>query len=445
MQGVEHIYEVIQRYFSDSVIVVLAVVALLFLLNKAEKKYRVYAVILGVVEIFLFSDFTYEVIADLGESETFYRFLWMVPITILSAYLVLEIWGGLKERMQKILYLGICVLVFWLCGNMSLSGWTDIPENVYQLPDEQIEAAKIIKRHQRKWRPKFWDDGTLSYGIREYDGAMIVTLDISIYMDYIIKGEVINEKGSEIQKLLYLYEIDSLGARKENITTQKLFENAGAKKIGETDSSYLYRFEWRSMEREWAELEAYYNEAILNINEEYIVTEELEEPCEFLYLTDMYIDIENSGHSNVNGVPAADQFAAWIQMANDYGVDGVLLGANMLDNYTEANMAYLKEQLSKLEMAYIWVEEAEESIMEIGGVTICSVDNREENSVEEKNATVLLTYNPIKSVGKENVVELVLAGNASVFEKSLLGEDTLQYVGMPAYEGNATLFTIKGE
>lgn len=449
MTNVEYIYQVIQRYFSDSAVVVLAILALLFLLKRTEKIYKWYAICLGIIMLLLFNDFTYGIVKKIGESETYYRFLWMIPITLLAAYLVIEIWGGLSGKLQKAGYVVVLCVFLFLNNTTSFGAWINLPENVYQISDEQIQAAKIIRANQRKWRAKFWDDGTISNGLREYDGTIMLTLDTTEYMDDIINNKEINVSGSTIQLMLLEYQIDSIAVKKDYIKAQKVFEGAGCKKIGETQSSYLYRFEWRNVESRRSTLENYYNDTITEINEEHIQVNELETAYELLFLTDMYLDVNNIES-------AEEQLSAWIQMANEYDVDAVLLGANMLTVYSEDEVFYVKEQLEQLEMSYLWVEDGSDTFLDLGDVTICAINNRDSsvdemmiknrlNSMDADDKKMLLTFSPIETEMEEGLVEGVFSGNGSTYNKCLISDTTLQYVGIPANGGRATLITIYGE
>lgn len=57
---------------------------------------------------------------------------------------------------------------------------------------------------------------------------------------------------------------------------------------------------------------------------------------------------------NAEGISAAEQFADWIDYANEQGVDAVLLGGDIIDYPTEGCLAYLEEQLGRLEMPYLY-------------------------------------------------------------------------------------------
>ena len=451
MVNAKNILEILQRYFTDTAVVAMAAIAILFLLKDAEKKYRYYVVILAVSMVLLFNDIVYQIILRFGEADTFYRFLWIIPITILCGYLGTEIWYRLTGKTQKILYAMILLVLIFTSSRHDISNWGKRYENIYQIPDEQIEAAEIIVAHQRFWRPTLWDDGTLSDGIREYDGTIMLELDTAGYMDKMITGRVINDKGSTVREILVEKTIDTLGIRKERVLAQKLFESGGAFLIGETKSSYLYRFEWRDVVKRQEMLQTYYNEAITYINEEYITIGTQEEAVELLYLSDMHIDIatSDSDYENANGVSASEQFIQWIKMANAYDVDAVLLGANMLDNDSEENRRFFEAQLATLNMPYVWIEDERHTILDMGSFKVCAIEGRDDisdDSLQEK-PIILLTGEPFEVNESDRhlpeTVVSVLSGGTQEFCKNVLQEGIVQYTADASYIGEGTLVVVQ--
>ncbi len=149
---------------------------------------------------------------------------------------------------------------------------------------------------------------------------------------------------------------------------------------------------------------------------------------EFLFLTDLHLavktkedlgplgnaDVRIAGFSNPQGTVSAKQLPQWISYANQEQVDAVLMGGDMLDYYSDANAVYLKEQMDRLTMPYLftlgnhdlfspWEEAvpAESALYELckGGNTafqileyedfvICAIDN-ESYQVNEASLAVM--------------------------------------------------------
>lgn len=105
------------------------------------------------------------------------------------------------------------------------------------------------------------------------------------------------------------------------------------------------------------------------IIEEEIVIEGLSGEYEFLYLTDTHMIVSDKADSqqvkenaearynefrSSEGVPSAEQFDEWMAYANEEELDGVLLGGDIIDYPSEANIQHMKNNLDTLEMPYIY-------------------------------------------------------------------------------------------
>ena len=101
---------------------------------------------------------------------------------------------------------------------------------------------------------------------------------------------------------------------------------------------------------------------------EEIVIPGIEEEYDFLFLTDLHLAIKTreevgpygsaderiAAFANAKGTVSAKQLPQWIAYANDKQFDAVLMGGDMIDYYSEANEAYLQEQMEGLEMPYLF-------------------------------------------------------------------------------------------
>lgn len=107
-----------------------------------------------------------------------------------------------------------------------------------------------------------------------------------------------------------------------------------------------------------------------HIREETLCLEGLEREYTLLFLTDTHVivrqedvpqqeaDNEASRYpafQNEEGVPSEKQFPEWIRYANEMQVDAVLLGGDIIDTPSEANLKWLEEQLSGLNMPWLYV------------------------------------------------------------------------------------------
>ncbi len=107
-----------------------------------------------------------------------------------------------------------------------------------------------------------------------------------------------------------------------------------------------------------------------HITEETVRLKGIEGEYTLLFLTDTHAIVQSQGASeqeaaneearyptffNEEGVPSAEQFPEWVRYANENGVDAVLLGGDIIDTPSEANLRWLEEQLGQLDMPYLYV------------------------------------------------------------------------------------------
>uniref|UniRef100_UPI0040563567 metallophosphoesterase family protein n=1 Tax=Acetatifactor sp. TaxID=1872090 RepID=UPI0040563567 len=105
------------------------------------------------------------------------------------------------------------------------------------------------------------------------------------------------------------------------------------------------------------------------IMEEEIVIHGLKGEYEVLFLTDTHMIVKGEGDSqqiqdnalsryetfrNNAGVPSAEQFGFWMEYANTEELDGVLLGGDIIDYPSEANLMHMKTNLETLQMPYLY-------------------------------------------------------------------------------------------
>lgn len=106
-----------------------------------------------------------------------------------------------------------------------------------------------------------------------------------------------------------------------------------------------------------------------HVREEYLVIEGLEKEYELLFLTDTHVIVqseEDDAQVTANadgrypifmdaaGVSSAEQFPYWMEYANERDVDAVLFGGDIIDYPSSSNIEFLKDNLSVLEMPYMY-------------------------------------------------------------------------------------------
>jgi len=103
-----------------------------------------------------------------------------------------------------------------------------------------------------------------------------------------------------------------------------------------------------------------------HIAEETVYIEGMEGEYTLLFLTDTHVIIPSMEvtqseterfqlFTNEEGICSSDQFPEWIRYANELKVDAVLLGGDIIDTPSAANLEWLQAQLAGLDMPYLYV------------------------------------------------------------------------------------------
>lgn len=107
----------------------------------------------------------------------------------------------------------------------------------------------------------------------------------------------------------------------------------------------------------------------INILEETVFLESVQKEYELLFITDTHVVVRDKHEEetvaayaeerypqfqNGEGIDSKTQFEAYIRYANEREADGVLFGGDIIDSPSDANLAWLAEQLELLQMPYLY-------------------------------------------------------------------------------------------
>lgn len=148
----------------------LTALCFLYLLIRKQVKWKSF---FGLYACFLilivFNPFViWRVVAALGLDDEYYRFLWLIPVTVLPAYtgtvLVME-----RKRMGTgVICFAAVILTIFFCGNTIFARPFTLIENIYKIPDEVIEICEIIRADSPEEEPCVAADFDLDVLINQY-------------------------------------------------------------------------------------------------------------------------------------------------------------------------------------------------------------------------------------------------------------------------------------
>ncbi|MBR1931363.1 MAG: hypothetical protein IJ833_07845 [Lachnospiraceae bacterium] len=139
----------------------------------------------------------------------------------------------------------------------------------------------------------------------------------------------------------------------------------------------------------------------------------------FLYLSDLHLIVESDqvaeseaetvhgrvGWSSYDGISAADSWKQWVDYLNKEDTEGVLLGADMVDFASEANVSCLKAGLDELEHPFMYVRADHDTApFYLDGVT--NEDSKGyQDTITPNDEVMLWEYEEFLIVGWNNSTE----------------------------------------
>ena len=222
----------------------------------------------------------------------------------------------------------------------------------------------------------------------------------------------------------------------------------------------------RNKENDFSEKENDFNEIVLESkefpdiqisHEEEVVIPGIEGEYEFLILADLHLALNTRGDagvygdaeerinyfSNAKGTPSAEHLPQWVDYANQRGVDAVLMDGDIIDYYSDEIAAYLCENVSELEVPYLftlgnhelfspWSEAIPEDSMiydlfqngnttfqmlDFGEFVICAIDN---NSYQVDPASLAAMKEAIAANPDKPMILLAHVPFYTEYDKELL-------------------------
>lgn len=165
-------FSVWQNISGSGMLTGLYVCALLFLFFWERETYK--RILLIYLPAFwmgvLFLPITYRVVAEVIDEELYYRFFWMLPMTLVIAYTVVQVYHLYGGRYKKSAAIG-CVLVLMLCGDFVYNNWRYTrAQNLYHVPQEVVDLCDVMHTEGREVMALFPME--LMQYVRQYDSTI---------------------------------------------------------------------------------------------------------------------------------------------------------------------------------------------------------------------------------------------------------------------------------
>lgn len=239
------ILEIFQGFTGSGFLTILYVLTLIYLWT-SEKNPTIRAIFVygaSVIQVLFFIPLFYYGYQILDEG-TYYRILWILPMTVTIAYAAVKILG--RYPIGSIV---VGVAMVMVCGQyVYTNDYVSVAENAYHIPQEAIEVCDVImpKEEEERITGVFPDE--LIHFVRQYSSRIQMAYGRDylapdwIYGDHPLR-KVMNQEEIRISELVRLATEQKcqyiiLEKNKELIGD---FERANVFKIGETTNYDIYR------------------------------------------------------------------------------------------------------------------------------------------------------------------------------------------------------------
>ena len=172
-----------QNISGSGMLLALYVCAVIFLFFTEKETYkRILLVYLPAFWIgVLLLPITYKVIAEVIDAEVYYRFFWMLPVTLVIAYTSVQVYHLYQGKYRALLAIGL-VMVIMLSGDFVYNNWRySKAENEYHVPQEVVELCDLMHVDGREVLALFPEE--LMQYVRQYDSTICLPYGRNVLVD----------------------------------------------------------------------------------------------------------------------------------------------------------------------------------------------------------------------------------------------------------------------
>ena len=161
-----------QNISGSGILTALYVCALIFLFFHEKENYK--RILLIYLPLFwiaiLLLPFTYHLVAEIIDEELYYRFFWMLPMTLVIAYTLVQLYHLYQGRYKKLLAVGM-VTVIIVSGDFVYNNWRySKAENIYHAPECVVQICDLMHIEGREVMALFPME--LMQYVRQYDSGV---------------------------------------------------------------------------------------------------------------------------------------------------------------------------------------------------------------------------------------------------------------------------------
>ena len=208
-------------------------------------------------------------IQKLNLSGEYYRFFWLLPLSIVIPYVCTRLVAGQKTRVKKALVFLVLTVVIVIAGAPAWSRKLPLTSNPYRIPDDMIIACDIIRKDAGRERLEDVGvvfDFNLNLLVTQYDPSFRVIIPYENMMTTVNTGRTktdtdniwLNSRITLVELLMldryWVPHEDFMSALNVTDTAYVVYDaggpnhdyllGAGLAEIGRTDDYVIYKYGW---------------------------------------------------------------------------------------------------------------------------------------------------------------------------------------------------------
>lgn len=273
-KGLSFVYACFKEYGGQTYFIGYFLVGLLYVLFHGTRRERYF--FCGVTAFLTLTIYNpllaNPVIQIMHMTAEYYRFFWILPISILLAWICVNLFDEQKEKWKKIGLVCFFSFLLLFSGNPAISELSSlqIPQNKYKVPDELIAACEIIHQDSvDNEYPKSVFEYEYNTLVRQYDGFMKLTLDRDVYLVSlgsntvsprnlseeeidnqnliidVIQNQNLSISPVDLASALQATETDYLVISKSSENVLSYLTSAGCVSFADTGDHIIFRYEWQ--------------------------------------------------------------------------------------------------------------------------------------------------------------------------------------------------------
>lgn len=178
------VQNVFLRYPADSLMYLLVLVAIIYFLWRVSKRrIMVYGLLCVFAVLFIFNPVCFRIVGYFGLGETYYRFLWGLPIVLIMAAFIAKLIRNSDNMCVKVAILAlfaICVIMGRTEERIGIH--LSDEDNIYGFRDDIIELSDMIENDTDKDAPSVLTDDYVFTRLRCYNADIVYKVSRAYYL-----------------------------------------------------------------------------------------------------------------------------------------------------------------------------------------------------------------------------------------------------------------------